>query len=269
MQKLYALYIFFQGFLFPNHKDIKTHQFDKIKKEYTVMKMGDMPSEVDESSGLVKLTDTSYCTINDSGGENAVYEVNISGGLIKKHLVPHSKNYDWETLAINNHGQLFIGDVGNNGNKRKDLVVYTEGKKIPVTFPDQVDFPPNKENKNFDCEASIWYHDSLFFFSKNRGEGDMKIYGMADKGGQVSIVNHFPLKGMITGAAVSPDQETLLLLSYGHIYMFTLERGLYKLKPHGIIYFKRAGQSEAITFINNQDFLVTNEQGKIYQFKKK
>ena len=65
--------------------------------------------------------------------------------------------------------RLFIGDFGNNYNKRGKNHIYilragfikdknnrVNADKITFTYEDQDKFPPKKESLNFDAEAFFW-----------------------------------------------------------------------------------------------------------------
>ena len=46
-----------------------------------------------------------------------------SNGKIKKVVVVNAENNDWEDLTADDKGNLYIGDFGNNHNKRKNLSI--------------------------------------------------------------------------------------------------------------------------------------------------
>jgi hypothetical protein len=50
---------------------------------------------------------------NDSGNLPAIYAVKGDGSLVREYLVK-VPNIDWEDIAIDDQGHLYLGDIGNN-----------------------------------------------------------------------------------------------------------------------------------------------------------
>ncbi len=91
--------------------------------------------------------------------------------------VDMAANFDWEDIAIDGIS-LYIADVGNNGNARRDLGVYvltepnpeavdrTRTRKwLPVAYPDQDTF---RRPAALDCEAVFVFGGKLHFLTKHR-----------------------------------------------------------------------------------------------------
>ena len=119
-------------------------------------------TNVSESSGLARAnTAGTFYTFADAGNEPVLYKVDMTGRLLERSQLPFS-NVDWESIAQDDKGTLFIADAGNNSSNRRDLAVYrlnpgtSETTKIKLTYSDQKAFPPGKKDRNFDCEASLW-----------------------------------------------------------------------------------------------------------------
>jgi hypothetical protein len=258
------------------HTEINQDGFSNGKKEYEVSEIFRMPKEIDEGSGLVKVQGkNTYLTLNDGGGKSMIYEVNDKGDLLAEIPVKNTENIDWEELSQSPNGDLFIGDFGNNNNDRKDLIIYhfNKGnvKKIPFRYADQMSFPPPKKERNFDCEASLYYKDSLYLFSKNRGDNMVKMYVIAAEGSQhiAQVKDQTFIKTMVTGAAISPDNKQFAILTYGKVFLFEIKENQLNFKyPTLCITFKHK-QTEAVCYANNTDLVVSNEQGSVFLLKKK
>ena len=82
--------------------------------------------EISESSGLVKSRTQRgvFWTHNDSGDRPRIFAIDAQGRLLGEFAVEGALARDWEDIAIDDAGNLYIGDVGNNANQRRDLVVY-------------------------------------------------------------------------------------------------------------------------------------------------
>jgi len=83
-----------------------------------------LPSSIEESSGLVFYNDSIFITHNDSGDKPIIYFINVKGKLIHQVLIENANNVDWEDICSDGKGYLYIGDIGNNKNDRRDLKIY-------------------------------------------------------------------------------------------------------------------------------------------------
>lgn len=131
--------------IFPLHSAGQKIKCDVIAK---------LPHEISESSGIVVADSNLVWTMNDSGGGNAIFLVNSQGELLKTLLLNATQNHDWEDLTSDS-AYLYIGDFGNNANRRRDLAIYKFPRAaasdsdhfmpqiISFTFADQTAFPPN------------------------------------------------------------------------------------------------------------------------------
>jgi sugar lactone lactonase YvrE len=258
--------------------DHRRNDFDKARSHYKIRKTGTLNAKADESSGLARVFNkNTYWTHNDSGGANELYEINSKGDLISTLSIPDSKNRDWEDLSQSPEGALYIGDIGNNSNTRRDLTIYkydlvtTQTGKITFHYADQTDFPPTAEKKNFDCEAFFYFRDHLYLFSKNRSETNkyVRLYRLPALPGDYSIApqDSIYISEQVTGADVSPDGKTFTLLSYGKVFLFSIDSDKIDFsRPKACIPFVKK-QTEAIIFLNNTDMLVTNEQKEMFTLK--
>ncbi len=194
--------------------------------------------------------------------------------------IPNTVNYDWEDLAKDGNGNIYIGDFGNNENRRKNLRIFRVNEKnlnvvdtIQFTYADQKAFPPPKPDRNFDCEAFFYHNNNLYLFSKNRGESEtVKVYKVPAEPGKyiVKVVDSLQINNKITAADISPDGKTIALLGYGNIYVFDVKNNDHFFESDKYcIPFEKTGQAEALVFINNTDFVFSNEGGKIFEAVKK
>jgi hypothetical protein len=255
------------------HSEINQSDFSKGGHFYKVTEIGQMPSEVNESSGLTPTAkDTTFWTHNDSGGKSEIYEINAKGKLLSTLKLPTLNNEDWEEITRDKDGYLYIGDFGNNDNERRQLFIHKINENsssiiesIKFHYADQERFPPIKEDKNFDCEAFFVLGDSLFLFSKNRGNSKVKLYSLPKYSGSYALLpkDQVIIQTMVTGAAISPDEKTFALLTYGKVLLFGIENQQINFKHPKKCYKFVYNQTEAITFLTNNILLISNEQGKI------
>jgi len=255
---------------------------------------GDLPNSLKESSGIVNLQGSdNFWMINDSGNTNELFEVSESGKIQQVITVENAKNKDWEDLASNGKDKIFIGDFGNNNNKRKDLGIYTvavpsikNGKvravKTKFYFEDQKKFPPKKKDRNFDVEAFVYMKGYFYLFTKNRSaefDGITKLYKVPAEVGNHSaeLIADFetcmnPKKCAITGATISKNNKELVLLTHDKLFLFTnFKRDDFFNGSVSEINLHHNSQKEAVCFKGDMIY-VTDEatkksSGNLYRIK--
>jgi hypothetical protein len=279
--QLFTLYVFFHTALCGCRQDSKRAEFKPAGNDYTITRIGKMNREdLTESSGLAWTDGGNLWTHGDAGSPGKLYKVSKSGQLLATQPVPRTSNEDWEDLAKDKSGNLYIGDFGNNRNKRQNLRIFKVrfGDTIQVdtirfSYADQKLFPPKKNDRNFDCEAFFWHDHNLYLFSKDRGREEwVKVYKVPEKPGDYSVkpIDSLQMNTMITAADISPDEKHFALLGYGKIYLFETPTGekIFDGQKYCIPVGK-SGQAEALVFENNNDLVFSNENGKIFRVKKK
>ncbi|MGY8916156.1 MAG: hypothetical protein ACKVJF_13880 [Flavobacteriales bacterium] len=202
-----------------------------------------LPHKISESSGLVQINNTSIWTIEDHGNEDEIYQVDFEGKLLNELKVKNAKNEDWEDLAKDEKGNVYIADTGNNNRDRKDLVIYKipnpeiepgdkiDAEKIEFYFSDQKKFTPKKEELVYDCEAIFYHNKFLYLITKNRRRpfnGEARIYKVpAQKGTyKAEFIGAFktcdePNTCIVTSADISQDGTKIVLLGYGKLWVFS------------------------------------------------
>lgn len=257
------------------HTEIRKNGFVKGKRHTKTTQIGQMPSLVNEGSGLVRLLHkNTLLTHNDGGGKPELYEVDSTGQLLATIPIPATQNVDWEDLTQDPAGNLYIGDIGNNQNKRTDLVIYqvvSSQAETPTIGHIKIRYQTQMKESSiptiYDCEAMTWHQDSLYLFSKNRGKDRfVRLYAVPARAGEYALMpkDSIYLKTQVTGAALRPDGKELAVLTYGKIFLFDLTNGLLRFtKPTKCIKFARH-QAEAITYWDKTNLLITNEQRQIF-----
>jgi hypothetical protein len=274
--KLYAFLFLAKSLTCSCTPEKRKDGFEKAKSVYDVQKIGELPKVVNESSGLAKDANGVFWTHNDSGGAAELYGVDSTGQLVDKQVV-NAKNVDWEDLSIDRDGAFFIADVGNNSQSRTDLCVYKFSKpnveRIAFKYAEQTAFPPEKEKANFDCEAMFWFNGKVYLFTKSQPKSDKetRLYELPDRGGEytVSVKDKIFLKTPVTGAAVNPQGTEFALMTYGKLFIFGIEKKEINFKKPIYCLKTSHKQTEAITYVNEHDLLMTNEQRDVFLIKKK
>mgnify|MGYP001108982093 CR=1 FL=1 len=242
-----------------------------------------LPEEVSETSGLIYYNKALW-TINDSGNAPILYKLAPeSGEVIQRIQIANAKNKDWEDLA-QDESHIYIGDVGNNSGKRNKLFIYlVEKNNIPISgdtsitaqtiefsFPDHPEKTIKKKNNNFDCEAMVCIDDSLYLFSKNRGDEQTKLYRLPKNPGiyHAEYLETFNVKGLITGADYNNELQEVILVGYTNKSWQPFVWLLFDYKQqHFFSGNKRridmlnitATQIESVAYINGRKSVITSE----------
>ncbi len=244
--------------------------------------MGSLPNDLQESSGLAIESEQVFWSHNDSGGASTLTAFDSAGVALRTLNIINAVNVDWEELAQDDAGNLYIGDIGNNTNERQDLTIYripaptsiltdtVSAEIIQVSYTDQTAFPPAPASFDFDMEAMIWLNDSLYFFSKNRTDpfdGYTRMYGIpAVPGIQVAIVMDSFYTGpgpkelwWVTAADISPDASQLVLLSSDKLWHFSCFTAPRFFEGRVAQFNFPLTQKEAIAFRSDSSLLLTDE----------
>jgi hypothetical protein len=219
-----------------------------------------------------------FFTMNDDS-DSCLYRMGIRGEDLGK-LCIGTNNQDWEEICRAADGRIFVGDFGNNFNRRKNLRILIirpgEEKKPGILrfhYPEQTSFPPiNPINWDFDCEAMVYERDSLWLFTKNKDGRSTNLYVLPAKQGncKASKIAEIPLQGTVTGASLRPDGKELALLVYRRIYFFSLRNGLWQISsPDICLSAWPVRQSEAICYQGKDSLLLSNEQGQLFLIQRK
>lgn len=269
---------------------------------------------IDEMSGIVKSRryfDT-FWVHNDSGDIARIFAINSHGQVIKPPYeedfwvnepvsgkkpwegirVEGASNIDWEDIAIDGD-TLYLSDMGNNGNARRDLGVYVIAEPNPaatasvralkflhIVYPDQKEFPG--KNWHFDCEAIFVRNHKLYFITKHRKDGNFlfpedsaKLYRLdTNFTDQPNVLKKLDeqtgLGGWVTAADLSPDGKTLAVLTNAPkagiwLYDISKTKETWLHAPARRIPLTGVRQAEAICFVDGKTVLVTNEQRDIFR----
>ena len=253
-------------------------------------------ARVAESSGLARSRQYPgvWWTHNDSGHTPHLYPMDAHGRKLGEPVkIEGARNVDWEDLEADNQGRIWISDLGNNANRRRDLAVYIieEPKAVPeadeagaftfpgvvpferkirVRYPDQEAFPPAL--MNFDSEAIFVRNGVLYVLTKHRSDANTRLYKLEDDGGdaeqELVFLQEFPNIGQVTAAALHPEGKRLAVLSYTGLWVFEtdgeteqfLGGEVRRLLTTPLTWL----QVEAVDWKDDDTLVVTNEQRDVF-----
>ncbi|SFR38809.1 hypothetical protein SAMN04490243_1440 [Robiginitalea myxolifaciens] len=256
--------------------------------------VADFPKSLNEVSGMWAAGEAAVWVIEDSSNPDRLFEVDTSGQLLRSFKVKGGGNKDWEALAADSLGNVYIGDFGNNGNSRKNLRIYKvpdpriepgdkiDAERLDFNYPEQEEFPPTSDSMRFDAEALFHYQGMLYIIGKNRSDpfdGTADVWRIPDSTGtyeashitQLQLCRDFETC-QITGATLSPSGERLVLLSYGKLFVYEdFGKRSFSQTPR-VIDLETRSQLESISFVTNTLLYLADERshgrgGNLYRFE--
>ncbi len=212
-----------------------------------------------------------WWALNDSGNPPRLYRASAPWFEDAQEFeVPGATNVDWEELAVLG-GDLLVCDIGDNGRRRDDLVLYrvrptAEGVELVATYP--VAYPDGRH----DAEAVWVWRDRVHIALKDRGEEATWVYrfdALRDArelpAGERNVATRLaaldlPRGEQLTAADVCADGR-LALLTYGRLCLYDVEH------PAGApsrTFQLDAQQCEALAW-TAAGVVITNEQREVYE----
>ena len=223
-----------------------------------------LPDKLKETSGLEYLN-KDFITINDKGNDPIVYRFDTSGGILSEIIIK-GKNIDWEDLASDNNGNLYIADTGNNNYSRrklKILIVRTTSNYFNVIG--SMILKINKEDK-VNIEAITVVGTKLHLFNKN--DSLTSVYEIPIHKGTYSLNDYktqtLKTNVFITGADYDIITDTMLLSGYdlnknSFINVVRNYRSVQKI--YSLTLLKNIKQIEGIKLVGDYIYF-TNEKTK-------
>ncbi len=186
-----------------------------------------LADDLRESSGLLFLDER--LITHEDGGTPAAFLLELdtlTGETNRLVVVNNAVNRDWEGLC-HDEEYIYIGDFGNNLGTRTNLGIYkiaideylnnntVDASYISFSYEDQIDFESSTSH-NFDAEAFIAYGDSLYIFTKNRGDYQTNIYPISKTPGDYTIrkKGSLPVDCLISDATFNEKTKTIGLIGY-------------------------------------------------------
>lgn len=240
--------------------------------------------EIDESSGLARSLSRpgAFWTHNDSGDSPRLFLIDEAGQTLGCFKVDGAKSIDWEDMCSFSQGEknyLMIGDVGDNGRRRKQVELYLleepdvsrheagENGRIPVRMTIAVTY----EGGAHDCEAIAVdpAAGNIYLLAKQFSTA-CALFEVALPREQPPA----PLEAKRIGALsapwatamdVSPDGNRMIVLTYGDAYEFTRGRDDWSValkRPARKIQMPARRQGEAICYARDGRSLYLTSEGR-------
>lgn len=241
-----------------------------------------IPTVLNENSGMVVSSPNRIWFHNDGGDSAKLYLMDTLGVVLRTVLIQNVRNIDWEDITTDHKGNVFIGDFGNNNNRRKNLKVYkiphpdlingtsVNAEIINFSYPEQTAFPPPIDQHKFDAEAFVYYQDSLYIFTKDRTNPHLAhtwLYQIPAQTGTHTAVlrDSFHTQQIsyvfeVTAASLSKDAKKLVLLGANRVWLFSnfVGNNFFGGNQQTIL-LQGTTQKEAIDFVDDNRLYFSNE----------
>jgi hypothetical protein len=233
---------------------------------------------IKESSGVVasrRYADF-FWTHNDGGGPKTqvLYAIDREGNTRASFPVTGVTLHDWEDIAIDGAGHLYIADIGNNDSKRDTLAVYVIDEPNPqagagpislkrawkLTFP----------QAPFDCESLFVWKDYGYVVSKVFDNAHAQIFRFPLKETNrpltLELVATTKIESPVTGADISADGTLLGLVAKNGAYVFRIDGDVARVNNANPHHTKLKDEHiEGCCFVP-EGLLVTSERRMIFLF---
>lgn len=198
-----------------------------------------------ENSGLAYVPGSaaSFWSIADSGSAPVLYGLDEKGKITAGFTVDVPRNIDWEDIASDGKGRLFIADIGDNFSRRSDhsvIEVALDNAGSPLSRPAAVypfayPRPERSLTNDFDAESLVYLGGQLYILTKRRSDTQTKMYRIkADPAlsgrvqrakllGSAELSNPrswFHFGQMATAAALDATSRRLAVLTYRSVLVF-------------------------------------------------
>jgi hypothetical protein len=184
-------------------------------------------SEIVEASGIAVVpgTDGPVWVHNDSGDRARVFAVG-DDDRVTVHEVPGAVATDWEDMAAGPDGQLYVGDIGDNGVNRRSVDIYRFPPPDPATdgpVAEVVTMTLTYDDGPHNAEALMIDPVDEKLVVVTKGDGPSGVYtAPLDLVGEAVLerVGEVDTRGIdflsqVTGGDISPDGSAILLRTYG------------------------------------------------------
>lgn len=183
---------------------------------------------MDESSGLQASRQyPGVLWTHNDGGAAFLFAINARGKMIRA-FTAGANLIDWEDIAIDHKGFIYLADIGTNGMPRTHSAVhcvkepspYHRAKTLRIVRTWLLRFPgPRRE----DCEAFFVHGGYGYLITKRPVNGSVTMYrfSLSDRRRSIplQLFARIPIDDPVTGADISRDGLRLGLATSDGVYL--------------------------------------------------
>jgi hypothetical protein len=185
-----------------------------------------------ESSGLARCArDPNVFWTHNDGARPVLYGITRQGKVVTQYRIAGASLIDWEDVASDGVGHLYLGDLGNNEGARKQVAVHQIDEPDPalpkvLLQPKQtwlLRFP----KKPFDCESLFVWENFGYVISKVSKDRLAQVYRFSltrqSEPAVLEWVARLPIDSPVTGANISPDGRLLGVVAKAGAFVFRID----------------------------------------------
>jgi hypothetical protein len=141
---------------------------------------------IPEASGIVKSRRHAgiFWVHNDSGNPPLLFAIDGEGRIVRQYRVA-VPNIDWEDIAIDDQGHLYLGDIGNNMGVLPVRTIYRIDEPDPRSKSDQplkpsaTTFYALPRSNRFDAESLVYERGAATLVAKYRDGRPAELFSVA------------------------------------------------------------------------------------------
>jgi len=185
--------------------------------------------DLDEASGLIESPSHPgvFWTHND-GNDGFLYAVRRGGSFVARFKLG-VKVRDWEDLARDEAGRIYVADTGNNAHDRETVSIFQlaepdpagEKRELTPLRRWRISFPKSPLNS----EALVVRDGYGYLISKLEDGHRAKMYRFAlsqERKAELEQVATLAITEPVTSADISTDGNRLAVLARGALYVFEI-----------------------------------------------
>ncbi|MBK7997176.1 MAG: lamin tail domain-containing protein [Verrucomicrobia bacterium] len=187
---------------------------------------------ISEGSGLAASSRyTNVVWTHNDGGYQFLFAVNRAGDYLGAFQVTGANLIDWEAIASDGNGNLYLADIGANGIERTHIAVHRVREPNPADRYGNAEvnktwylrFPDERE----DCEAFFVLNDFGYLITKPRTNDQVTMfrYPLTSGGRSVLLeeVARISVTAAVTDAGLSADQQRLGIVTTEGVYLYFIK----------------------------------------------
>lgn len=234
--------------------------------------------EIRECSGIIPCkTETNLFWTHTDGHHPVLFAINRSGKCVARFVISGAPVIDFEDIARDDKGHIFIGDIGNNDARRSLLAVYVvnepDPKNSPAVIPSLYSYRLTFADKPFDCESLFIYKEYGYVISKvfNNAQAEIYRFPLSDTNKTIKLqpVAKLQVTSPVTSADITDDGSLLALTAKNGVYCFEINGDINSaanIKPHHVKF--KNEHIEGCCFVPD-GLIVTSEDRSVYLFTQK
>jgi hypothetical protein len=232
---------------------------------------------ITESSGLVasRRNPGVLWTHNDSGHAPILFAVTRTGQSVAQFPISGVEVADWEDIDLDNAGNLYIADIGNNDRNRQEIVVYRvrephtrrTNTTVTVTKTWRLRYP----EAPFDAESFFVSGSYGYIISKDLASNGAPLYRfpLLVRPPESIVLEPYgvlPVERAPTGADLSGNRRRLTIITSGGAYVFSARGNILEADDY-TSHFTPFEQDlmEGVTFTKD-GAVVSTETGDLFLF---